>query len=77
MSVYVDSNWSDREPPAREYRRLRGMTQVQLCVAAGISLATLAVAERGGPLSEKVAKKLARALKTDSDALRRTEWRRK
>jgi transcriptional regulator with XRE-family HTH domain len=44
--------------------RLRaGLTQAQLAARSGVSVATLSAHERGLPLSLRVAKALARALK--------------
>lgn len=46
----------------KKERRRRGLTQLQLAVRAGCSLNTVALVERGGPLSAAMAQRLANAL---------------
>ena len=46
----------------REARERAGLTQLEVAIKAQISIGTLSVAERGGPISSRSAQRLATAL---------------
>ncbi|HYG67874.1 MAG TPA: helix-turn-helix transcriptional regulator [Anaeromyxobacteraceae bacterium] len=57
---------TDRKPsPLRAARERRGLTQVQLAVAANCAVQTISIAERTGHITLQSAEKLAAALGID------------
>lgn len=50
-------------------RKLRGMSQQDLAVAAGLSIQPISRAERGLPISRKTLVRIARALECNPDML--------
>jgi DNA-binding XRE family transcriptional regulator len=60
----------DGAHPVRAWREYRGMTQAQLAEAAPINPAYLSQAENGKPISDKMLRRLAKALGAPVDSLR-------
>lgn len=57
----------------KETRQLRGMSQLQLALRAGVSTRTIQFAESGKSLTESTVRKIARALSMQSDQLLRID----
>lgn len=56
-------------PQARAWRERRWLTQLELSDVSGVKLATIQRAERGGPVSTRTVKALAKALEVAPDDL--------
>lgn len=61
---------TDEKRPLQFVRDLRGMSQQDLAVAAGMSTYTISRIERGFPTTRKTLVRLARALECNPDMLR-------
>ncbi len=55
--------------PLRRERQRAGLSQLALAVRARCSLSTISLAERGMPLSPRIAERIAAALGVSPDAL--------